>query len=65
MILKKCHLLLITEDFKIFDSEIDSLWKLNSILYSASLLGVFGLRRDLNSKPKVQSPISKLLVWTL
>ena len=29
---------------------------LNSIFYSALLLGVFGLRRDLNSKTKVQSP---------
>ena len=38
---------------------------LSYIFYSALLLGVFGLRRDLNSKTKVQSPISKLLAWTL
>ena len=38
---------------------------LNSIFYLAFLLGVFGLRWDLNSKTKVQSPISKLLAWTL
>ena len=35
------------------------------IFYSSSLLGVFGARRDLNSKTKVKSSISKLLAWTL